>query len=112
MHKLTKGAHTQVPKPPVAGRVKPLNIAMIWRTLLLSLIMTVCAVAFHENTFAVFELKEQLQILYLNMWELLHQLEYVNPDQRLIVYQEIEHIKQQIADTIDLLKQHDQSQHP
>ena len=112
MHKLTKGAHTQVPKPPVAGRVKPLNIAMFWRTLLLSLIMTVCAVAFHENTFAVFELKEQLQILYLNMWELLHQLEYVNPDQRLIVYQEIEHIKQQIADTIDLLKQHDQSQHP
>ena len=112
MHKLTKGAHTQVPKPPVAGRVKPLNIAMIWRTLLLSLIMTVCAVAFHENTFAVFELKEQLQILYLNMWELLHQLEYVNSNQRLIVYQEIEHIKQQIADTIDLLKQHDQSQHP
>ena len=112
MHKLTKGAHTQVPKPPVAGRIKPLNIAMIWRTLLLSLIMTVCAVAFHENTFAVFELKEQLQILYLNMWELLHQLEYVNSNQRPIVYQEIEHIKQQISDTIDLLRQHDQSQHP
>ena len=74
--------------------------------------MIVSAVAFHENTFAVFELREQLQMLYLNMWELLHQLEYVNSKQRPIVYQEIEHIKQQIVDTIDLLKQHDQAQHP
>ena len=74
--------------------------------------MIVCAVAFHENTFAVFELREQLQMLYLNMWELLHQLEYVNSTQRPIVYQEIEQIKQQIIQTIDLLKQHDQAQHP
>ena len=74
--------------------------------------MIVCAVAFHENTFAVFELREQLQMLYLNMWELLHQLEYVESHQRHIVYQEIEEIKQQIIHTIDLLKQHDQSQHP
>jgi len=70
------------------------------------------AVAFHENTFAVFELREQLQMLYLNMWELLHQLEYVESHQRHIVYQEIEEIKQQIIHTIDLLKQHDQAQHP
>ena len=74
--------------------------------------MIVCAVAFHENTFAVFELREQLQMLYINMWELLHQLEYVEPHQRVVVYQEIEHIKQQIIQTIDLLKQHDQAQHP
>ena len=74
--------------------------------------MIVCAVAFHENTFAVFELREQLQMLYLNMWELLHQLEYVESHQRHIVYQEIEEIKQQIIHTIDLLKQHDQTQHP
>ena len=74
--------------------------------------MIVSAVAFHENTFAVFELREQLQMLYINMWELLHQLEYVEPHQRVIVYQEIEHIKQQIIQTIDLLRQHDQSQHP
>ena len=73
--------------------------------------MIVCAVAFHENTFAVFELREQLQMLYINMWELLLQLEYVTADQRVIVYQEIEHIKQQIIDTIDLLRQHDQAQH-
>jgi hypothetical protein len=74
--------------------------------------MTVCAVAFHENTFAVFELREELQMLYMNMWELLLQLEYVTADQRVIVYEEIEQIKQQIVHTIDLLRQHDQAQHP
>ena len=74
--------------------------------------MLVCAVAFHDNTFAVFELKEQLQIRYMNMWELLQQLEYVEPHQRLIVYQEIEHIKAEITRIIDQLIQHDQAQHP
>jgi hypothetical protein len=74
--------------------------------------MTVCALAFHENTFAVFELKEQLQILYINMWELLHQLEYVTADQRVIVYEEIQHIQEQIQHTIDQLVQHDRAQHP
>ena len=80
--------------------------------MILYVVMTVCALAFHNNTFAVFDLREQLQMLYLNMWELLHQLEYVDSHQRVIVYEEIEEIKQQIVDTIDLLKQHDQSQHP
>ncbi len=74
--------------------------------------LTFTAVALHENTFAVFELKEQLQMLYINMWELLLQLEYVTPDQRVIVYEEIGVIKQQIIDTISQIKQHDQSQHP
>ena len=85
---------------------------MLWRTIITYAVMLTGAVAFHDNTFAVFELKEQLQMLYLNMWELLLQLEYVDPHQRVIVYEEIDEIKQQIADTIDLLKQHDQSQHP
>ena len=84
---------------------------MLVRTFILYCIMIVCAVAFHENTFAVFELREQLQMLYINMWELLHQLEYVTPDQRAVVYEEIDDIKQQIIRTIDLLKQHDQAQH-
>ena len=84
---------------------------MLWRTFILYCTMIVCAVAFHENTFAVFELREQLQMLYINMWELLHQLEYVTPDQRAVVYEEIDDIKQQIIQTIDLLKQHDQAQH-
>ena len=85
---------------------------MLVRVFVIYIILTTTAVALHENTFAVFELKEQLQMLYINMWELLLQLEYVTPDQRAVVYEEIEHIKQQIVDTIDLLKQHDQAQHP
>ena len=85
---------------------------MLWRTMILYVVMTVCALAFHENTFAVFELREQLQMLYLNMWELLHQLEYVTAEQRAVVYAEIEDIKQQIIQTIDQLIQHDQAQHP
>jgi len=85
---------------------------MLVRTILIYAVMLTGAVAFHENTFAVFELREQLQMLYINMWELLHQLEYVNSDQRLVVYEEIEHIRQQIVQTIDLLLEHDLSQHP
>ena len=84
---------------------------MLVRTFILYVVMTVCALAFHDNTFAVFELREQLQILYINMWELLQQLEYVEPHQRVIVYEEIDDIKQQIVQTIDLLKQHDQAEH-
>ena len=82
------------------------------RTFLMYSLMIVSAVAFHDNTFAVFELKEQLQMLYVNMWELLHQLEYVTDQQRAVVYGEIDDIRQQIWDTIELLKQHDKSQHP
>jgi len=84
---------------------------MLQRVLFIYIILTTVAVAFHENTFAVFELREQLQMLYINMWELLHQLEYVTPDQRAVVYEEIDDIRQQIIQTIDLLKQHDQAEH-
>ena len=85
---------------------------MLIRVLFIYIVLTTVAVALHENTFAVFELKEQSQMLYINMWELLHQLEYVTADQRGVVYEEIEHIRQQIIDTISQIKQHDQSQHP
>ena len=85
---------------------------MLVRTVILYAIMTVCAVAFHENTFAVFELREELQIRYMNMWELLQQLEYVTAEQRDIVYEEIEHIQQEIQGIIDQLIQHDRQQHP
>ena len=85
---------------------------MLIRVLFTYITLTTVAVALHENTFAVFELKEQLQMLYINMWELLLQLEYVTPDQRVIVYEEINHIKQEIIQTIDLLRQHDQAEHP
>ena len=84
---------------------------MLWRVLIFYCVLTTVAYAFHENTFAVFELKEQLQMLYINMWELLLQLEYVNPDQRAVVYEEIQHIREQIQHTMDQLLQHDQAQH-
>ena len=85
---------------------------MLVRTLLISAVMLTCALAFHDNTFAVFELKEELQIRYMNMWELFQQLEYVDARQREVVYAEIEHIRQEINSIIDQLLQHDKSQHP
>ena len=88
-----------------------LNNLMLIRALILYILLTTAASALHEHTFAVWELREQLQMLYINMWELLLQLEYVTPDQRAVVYEEIDDIKQQIIQTIDLLKQHDQAEH-
>ena len=85
---------------------------MLVRTVILYVAMTVCAVALHEDTFAVFELREELQMLYMNMWELLQQLEYVTADQRPVVYSDIQHIQSEIQRVIDLLVEHDQSQHP
>ena len=85
---------------------------MLLRTALLYMIMTVLAVAFHDNTFAVFDLKEQLQWLQINLWELLHQLEYVEPHQRLVVYEEIAHIRAEIDRIVAELVTHDRAQHP
>ena len=85
---------------------------MLVRTLIISAVMLTCALAFHDNTFAVWELKEELQIRYMNMWELFQQLEYVDARQREVVYAEIEHIRQEINSIIDQLLQHDRSQHP
>jgi hypothetical protein len=74
--------------------------------------MLTCALAFHDNTFAVFELKEDLQIRYMTMWELLQPLEYVDARQREVVYAEIEHIRSEIQRIIDELIQHDRSRQP
>ena len=84
---------------------------MLLRVVFIYIMLTVTAVALHENTFAVFELKEHLQMLYINMWELLVQLEYVTPDQRVVVYEEIQHIQSEIQRVIDLLVEHDQAEH-
>ena len=85
---------------------------MLLRVLVIYCILTFTAVAFHENTFAVFELKEELQIRIMNLWELFQQLEYVDPHQRAIVYEEIEHIREEIERIVDELIQHDHTQHP
>jgi len=74
--------------------------------------MTVCALAFHEHTYAVWELRELLMERQLNLWELLEQLEYVTAEQRVVVYTDIELIRQEINHIIQQLVQHDRSQHP
>ena len=84
---------------------------MLWRVLFILVLLTASALAFHMNTFAVFELKEELQMRYMNMWELLLQLEYVTPEQRAIVYEEIEHLKQEITRIIDQLILLDKAEH-
>ena len=84
---------------------------MLIRTALLVLALTVSAVAFHENTFAVFSLKEELQMRFMNMWELLQQLEYVTAEQREIVYTEIEHLRSEIQRIIDELILLDKAEH-
>ena len=85
---------------------------MLIRVLFIYITLTTVAYALHLNTFAVFELKEQLQMLYINMWELLLQLEYVTPDQRAVVYEEIEHIQSEIQRVIALIVEHDHHEHP
>ena len=84
---------------------------MLIRSIIMYAVMTVCAMAFHENTFAVFELKEELQMRYMNMWELLQQLEYVTAEQREVVYEEIQHLKSEITRIIDQLILLDKAEH-
>ena len=84
---------------------------MLVRTIILYAVMLTGAIAFHDNTFAVFELKEELQMRFMNLWELFLQLEYVTPDQRAIVYAEIEHLKQEINRIIDQLILLDKEEH-
>ena len=84
---------------------------MLIRLIIMYAVMTVCALAFHEHTFAVFSLKEELQMRYMNMWELLQQLEYVEPHQREIVYAEIQHLKSEIMRIIDELILLDKAEH-
>ena len=71
-----------------------------------------CALAFHENTYAVFELREQLLRLTLNLWELFGQLEYASDPLRQRVYLDIAHIQSEISDTIAELMRLDSLQHP
>ena len=81
------------------------------RPLLLLLMTTVTATAFHEHTFEVFELREHLLMLTMNLWELFQQLEYVEPHQREVVYQEIQHIRAEIQRIIDELILLDKAEH-
>ena len=85
---------------------------MLLRVLLTLAVMTTCAMAFHDNTYAVFELREQLLRLTLNLWELLDQLRYASEPLRQRVYLDIAHIQSEIQDTIAELMRLDSLEHP
>ena len=85
---------------------------MLVRVLLTYALLTVCAMAMHENTYAVFELREQLLRLTLNLWELLDQLRYASEPLRQRVYQDIALIQSEIASTIAELMRLDRLEHP
>ena len=85
---------------------------MLVRVLIIYAILTVCASAFHLNTYAVFELREQLLMLTINLWELLAQLEYASESLRQRVYLDMGVIQSEIADTIAELMRLDTLQHP
>jgi hypothetical protein len=74
-------------------------------------LLTVCASAFHENTFAVFELREQLLTLTLNLWELFEQLEYAADPLRQRVYLDIAGVQSEIINTIAELIRLDSLEH-
>ena len=76
------------------------------------MILTVCAIAGHENTYAVFELREQLLRLTLNLWELLDQLRYASESLRQRVYLDIALIQSEIVNTIAELVRLDHMEHP
>jgi len=84
---------------------------MLVRVLVMYVFLTVCAIAFHENTFAVFELREQLLTLTLNLWELFEQLEYAADPLRQRVYLDIAHVQSEIINTIAELMRQDQLEH-
>ena len=88
------------------------NTAMLVRVLLTYALLTVCAFAGHENTYAVFELREQLLRLTLNLWELLDQLVYASEPLRQRVYLDMGVIQSEIRDTIHELLRLDSLEHP
>ena len=85
---------------------------MLLRVLLTLMILTTATYAFHDNTYAVFELREQLLRLTLNLWELLAQLEYATEPLRQRVYLDIGLVEAEINHTIAELLRLDTLQHP
>ena len=85
---------------------------MLVRVLLTYALLTVCALAMHENTYAVFELREQLLRLTLNLWELLDQLRYASEPLRQRVYMDMALIQSEITSTIAELIRLDGLEHP
>ena len=94
------------------GCCRVVNTAMLVRVVVTYALLTVCAIAGHENTYAVFELREQLLRLTLNLWELLDQLRYASEPLRQRVYLDMAHIQSEIVNTIAELMRLDSLEHP
>ena len=82
------------------------------RLIAVYLMLTVCAMALHENTYAVFELREQLLTLTLNLWELFEQLEYASDPLRQRVYLDIALVQAEIESIVRELMRLDSMEHP
>ena len=85
---------------------------MLVRAVIIYAILTVCALAMHGDTYAVFELREQLLTLTLNLWELLDQLRYASEPLRQRVYLDMANIQSEIMNTIAELMRLDRLEHP
>ena len=85
---------------------------MLVRVVVIYSILTVCAIAGHENSYAVFELREQLLRLTLNLWELLDQLAYASEPLRQRVYLDMGVIQSEIMHTMAELMRLDSLEHP
>ena len=85
---------------------------MLVRVVVTYALLTVCAMAFHDDTYAVFELREQLLRLTLNLWELLDQLRYASEPLRQRVYLDMGVIQSEIIDTVAELMRLDSIEHP
>ena len=85
---------------------------MLVRVVVTYALLTVCALSMHDDTYAVFELREQLLRLTLNLWELLDQLRYASEPLRQRVYLDIAVIQSEITSTIAELMRLDGLEHP
>ena len=64
-----------------------------------------------QHTFQEFELREQLQQQQINLWELLHQMTYVDEQHREKIREEIKEMLEQISLTVsDLLEAYEKNQ--
>lgn len=74
-------------------------------------LVTITATAQSDHTFEEFELREQLQTLQINLWELLHQNTYVDDGVRPVVHEEIRTILESVSATVsDLLEAYERNQ--
>jgi hypothetical protein len=82
-----------------------------YSVIVLAWLVIITATVQSDHTFEEFELREQLQMLQINLWELLHQNTYVGDDVRPVVHEEIQVILDGISATVsDLLEAYEKNQ--